>query len=102
MGNSYSCLWEFRVAAESVESFERHYGPHGTWAALFRRSPGYIETLLLSDRAAPGRYLTIDRWQDEEAYSGFRRQFGADYAALDSECEALTIEETFIGAFRES
>lgn len=100
--DSYTYVWEFKVSVDSRESFERHYGPQGTWATLFRQCPGYIETLLLADQSVSGRYLTIDRWMDEAAYLSFRSRFAADYAALDSECEALTIAETFIGAFRET
>lgn len=102
MRDRYTYVWEFRVATDAIADFERHYGPDGTWATLFKRSQGYIETLLLADRSLPGRYLTVDRWLDEAAYLSFRSRFAADYAALDSECEALTIEETFIGAFRET
>jgi len=101
MDSGYSYVWEFLVPADSIAEFERHYGRDGTWVGLFRRAQGYIETLLLSDRARAGRYITIDRWQSEEAYLAFRSDYAVDYAALDGECEKLTIGETCVGVFRE-
>ena len=101
MGSGYSYVWEFLVASDCVAEFERHYGPNGTWASLFRRSPGYIETRLLADRSVPGRYITIDRWQDESSHAAFQSAFGAEYSALDAECAKLTAGETLVGVFRE-
>ena len=101
MGSGYSYVWEFHVSVDSAAEFEKHYGPNGTWAALFRRAPGYVDTLLLADRSLPGRYITIDRWASEEAYLAFRDAFAADYAALDLECEKLTTGETCLGVYRE-
>ncbi len=101
MNTGYSYVWEFLVSPESQAEFERHYGAEGTWVCLFRRSPGYIETLLLADRSTPGRYLTVDRWKSEEAYLAFRSAFSVPYAALDAECGKLTSGETFLGAFGE-
>ena len=101
MGNGSSYVWEFLVAPGENAEFERHYGADGTWAQLFRRSPGYLGTLLLADRAEPHRYLTIDRWRDEAAHADFQREYGAQYAALDAECARLTTGETLIGIFHE-
>lgn len=78
MNAGYAYLWEFHVRAESRDEFERHYGPEGSWAALFRRAPGYLGTHLLRDRATDGRYLTIDRWQSEAAYRAFHAQFSRE------------------------
>jgi heme-degrading monooxygenase HmoA len=101
VGNAYTYLWEFEVSPEFVADFEQHYGPNGTWAQLFRQSPGYIGTLLLRDNAVPGRYLTIDRWHNEEAYLAFKSTFTTQYAQLDNECEKLTIGERSLGGFSE-
>lgn len=92
-------VWEFQVPPSADAEFRRHYGPGGSWADLFRRSSGYIETLLLRDAAAPGRYLTIDRWESAAAYEAFRERFADDYAALDARCEELTTREVALGAF---
>jgi len=43
----YTCLWEFIVKTDHVEEFRQRYGPSGPWVALFRRAPGYLDTLLL-------------------------------------------------------
>jgi heme-degrading monooxygenase HmoA len=98
----YASVWEFRVEPGCVEAFERHYGPEGSWAQLFRRAEGYIETLLLKDAGEPLRYVTIDRWRSEQEFRAFRSQFVRAYTALDKKCEALTTHETALGEFVES
>lgn len=92
-------VWEFLVRPEHRLQFERHYGPDGTWAALFRRSPGYVGTLLLHDRAQALRYVTIDRWESAESYRTFRALHSREYAELDGLCEALTTHEAALGEF---
>lgn len=101
MGSGYTCLWEFLVAPEMQPDFERHYNADGTWVRLFRRAPGYIDTLLLKDRSMAGRYVTVDRWQSKEAYLAFRTEFSLQYAELDRECERFTIDEILLGEFSE-
>lgn len=98
----YTYLWEFLVEAEDAEEFERHYGPQGSWVALFRQAPGYIQTLLLRDSQDPRRFITIDRWESLEAYQRFRAAYAQQYADLDRRCEALTARETGLGSFVES
>ena len=101
MTASYVCVWEFTIDDTARGVFERHYGPRGSWAALFGRADGFAGTQLLRDEAAPGRYLTVDRWRSEAAYRAFRTDFAAEYAALDRECEALTRDECALGSFTE-
>jgi len=92
-------LWEFIVEPEHAKEFERQYGPQGSWVELFRRAPGYVETLLLRDSANPCRFVTIDRWKNAEAYREFRATFSRQYADLDARCERLTTRETLLGEF---
>lgn len=92
-------LWQFDIAEEKAAAFTDAYGPDGSWASLFRRSPEYLGTELLRDAYVPGRFVTIDRWSGEEAFRAFRAQYDADYEALDRACDALTASETRIGAF---
>jgi heme-degrading monooxygenase HmoA len=101
MRDSYAYIWEFQVPLDLQPEFERHYGPGGTWAQLFRSSAGYIETILLKDRATLGRYLTVDRWRDEEAFRVFRASFSGQYEQLDQECEKFTAGERSLGMFSE-
>ena len=101
MANLHVHLWEFKVSTALTADFERHYGPTGTWAQLFSLSPDYVGTVLLKDSKVPGRYLTIDRWRNEEAYLLFRSTHAKQYAELDNECEQLTIDERSLGAFTE-
>ncbi|HEY2860463.1 MAG TPA: antibiotic biosynthesis monooxygenase family protein [Terracidiphilus sp.] len=92
-------IWQFEIAEEKISAFEAAYGPDGDWARLFRTSPDYRGTELLRDAYAPGSYLTIDRWESEEAFRAFRREHDGDYEGLDRACDALTSKETRIGAY---
>lgn len=92
-------LWQFDIAEEQLAAFEAAYGSKGSWAELFAHSPDYLGTELLRDAYVPGRYLTIDRWESEEAFRAFRAQHDADYEALDRASDPLTAAETRIGAF---
>jgi heme-degrading monooxygenase HmoA len=92
-------VWQFEIAEEKVAAFEAAYGAEGAWARLFKASPEYLGTELLRDAFIDGRYLTIDRWESEEAFRAFRKDHDAEYEALDRECDALTSGETRIGAF---
>lgn len=97
----YVYLWEFEVPPERRNEFVRHYGPNGTWAQLFRRAPGYLETLLLEDQHAPTRFLTIDRWASSEAHEAFMRASRSEYERIDRLCEALTVSERSLGSYWE-
>jgi heme-degrading monooxygenase HmoA len=94
-------IWEFQVAASAQAQFEFEYGPRGGWAALFRKAPGYIETLLLHDNLDPLRYVTMDRWESEEAYGTFRATNGAQYDEIDRRCQGYTTRERSLGEFSE-
>ena len=98
----YATVWEFRIRGERRAEFERHYGPDGTWVALFQQAVGYVGTQLLRDRSEPLRYLTIDRWKSSEAYRAFRERFAEPYASLDRSCEDLTTRETALGEYDEA
>ena len=95
----YLVLWEFQVHAEQLAEFERHYGPQGSWATLFRQAPGYVETHLLKDRSQKLRYVTIDRWESVDAYRTFRTRYSRQYEELDRLCEELTTHEASLGEF---
>ncbi len=92
-------VWEFHIKPGAAPEFERHNGPGGTWAALFRRSLAYHGTLLLRDRANPLRYLTIDTWDDLKSFEAFKNSVAQEYKALDQACESLTESEECLGWF---
>ncbi len=96
----YVVIWEFRAAAGAEARFEDAYGPRGSWARLFTTGEGFVATELNRDLKDPARYLTLDFWESREAYDTFRAKHAAEYAAIDRECEALTAEETALGAFK--
>lgn len=93
----FSYVWEYEVAPGSEPEFLRQYAPGGTWASLFRRAKGYLGTELYRDRRRASRYVTVDHWFDEAAYREFRREFAADYEALDEACAGLTRHEAHLG-----
>ena len=95
----YVIVWEFKVRQARNEEFVQKYGPEGAWARFFGGSAGYIRTELVRDVAVDFRYLTLDYWQSEEEFDGFREQNLAEYERLDKEFEGLTESETRLGAF---
>ena len=101
MNATYTYLWEFHIEPAQQAEFERQYGPRGAWAALFRQSAGYIETILLHDKANPLRYITIDRWRNVDAYRSFRAEFFLQYEELDKKFQNLTRYEAWLGEFSE-
>lgn len=92
-------VWKFQIKSGAAPEFERHYGPGGTWAMLFRRSPAYQGTILLRDRSNPLRYLTIDTWDDLKSFETFKKSVRQEYEALDQACESLTEREECLGWF---
>jgi heme-degrading monooxygenase HmoA len=95
----YVILWEFEIEAGHEEQFQSCYSPAGDWARLFSQSPGYLGTELLQSCENPTRYLTIDRWSDQDAYNEFLRTHREAYHALDARCEKLTRAERSLGHF---
>lgn len=95
----FTTIWEFRVAPEQRAAFESCYGPQGDWAQLFARSAQFRGTILLRDPSVPGRYMTIDNWEDEDGFARFQERFAAEYKSLDARSERLTEYEVRIGHF---
>jgi heme-degrading monooxygenase HmoA len=95
----FAILWQFDIAEDKIAGFEAAYGHDGSWAKLFSLSPDYLGTELLKDAYVPGRYVTVDRWSNEEAFRAFRATHDPDYEILDRACDSLTAAETRIGAF---
>lgn len=98
-------IWEFAVPAANSLAFEQAYGPRGAWVTLFRRDDAYLETTLLRQKsgsadAAELLYVTVDWWRSEARYEAFRKAHAEAYAAIDAECEGLTLHEQRLGAFR--
>jgi heme-degrading monooxygenase HmoA len=97
----FTYLWEFRVAPSAQAQFEFEYGPRGSWVALFREALGYIETILLRDNADPLRYVTVDRWENEDAHNAFRSAHHKEYLEIDRRCQGYTTSEREMGEFTE-
>lgn len=98
-------IWEYRVHEDQVEAFRRAYGPRGDWVEMFRRDDGYLRTELYQDADDPQRFVTTDFWTSKAARESFRLTFKEELDELDElnelnrRCEALTVEERFLGDF---
>jgi len=97
----YVILWEFVVRLGKVDGFVAAYKNDGAWAQLFAQSDGYLGTELLSSTGTHQEptFITIDRWQTAEDFTRFQEQFGAEYRALDTQLEGLTLRERKLGTF---
>lgn len=97
----YVIVWEFLVRPDKVAAFIAAYRSDGTWAKLFARADGYIETELLRALDADNgpRFVTVDRWRAEDDFVRFQQKFGAEYRILDTQLEGLTLSERKLGAF---
>ena len=95
-------VWEFLVPAVRLPEFERSYsGVDGSWAQLFRKSPGFRGTVLLRAPEDPRHFLTIDSWDTLDAQVAMREQFQDEYSDLDQACEELTETERRVGVFED-
>jgi heme-degrading monooxygenase HmoA len=97
----YVILWEFVVRHDMVSNFVAAYKSDGAWAKLFAQAEGYLGTELLSSPETDQEptFVTIDRWKSAEDFTRFHEQFGAEYRALDTQLEGLTIRERKLGMF---
>ena len=94
-------LWRFRVRSGMEAEFQDRYSASGAWARLFAKSDGYQGSTLMQDTADPSRFVVIDLWRDAASFDAFKQAHGAEYAALDKECEALSESEVHLGTFQD-
>ena len=92
-------VWEYMARKDRVEEFEALYRPDGPWVELFRNSPGFVRTTLMLDARDPHRFVIADRWNSEESYEAFKREFAAEYRAMSERGERLHRAEHLIGRF---
>ncbi len=97
--DTFTYIWEYRIKPDAESAFREHYGPEGDWVRLFRKATGHIGTQLYQDREDPNRYLTVDRWESEQAFRNFRKRFATEFEELDKLCEDFTMSETPLGSF---
>lgn len=92
-------IWEYRVKADHVETFEEIYSATGAWTKLFRKSSAYLGTEFLYDVQHAQRYITIDRWISAQDYEDFLSEYQAEYADTDKRCAGLAEQEVLLGKF---
>jgi heme-degrading monooxygenase HmoA len=86
-------VWDYDVPDESMAAFRVAYGAQGAWAELFRRAPGFLGIELYRDGNRGDRFLTIDRWRNEQNWRSFQAAFGSAYEALDARLDGLAVAE---------
>ena len=86
-------VWEYEVPGDRAEAFAAAYAADGVWGELFGRAVGFLGTELYRDAGRADRFLTIDRWQDEQDWRTFLNAFSSAYEALDARLEGLAAAE---------
>ena len=93
----FAYIWEYRIAAEHVETFKADYGRGGQWVGLYRRDPAYIRTELLSDSSDPQKFITFDYWDTWQTCLAFCERFRSECDAIDAKCAHYALEERHLG-----
>lgn len=70
----YIYIWHFDVADGKERECEAVYGQDGAWVRLFKSDEAYLGTTLLKDFQIPGRYITIDRWENRDSCLAFKKK----------------------------
>jgi len=89
----YVRVWQYQVEAGRSAAFRAAYGAEGDWAQLFRKGRGYAGTALYRDTADGTRFVTVDRWSSEAAWTEFLEQFREPYEALDAQLARLSLSQ---------
>jgi heme-degrading monooxygenase HmoA len=92
-------VWEYMARPDRLEEFESLYRPDGPWVELFRKSPGFVSTTLMRDVKDTHRFVIADRWNSEESYEAFKKDFAAEYQSLSERGERTHRAEHLIGRF---
>ena len=93
-------VWEYMARKDRLDEFEALYRPDGPWVELFKKSPGFVSTTLMRDVRDPQRFVIADRWNSEESYEAFKREFAGEYQTLSARGERLHRAEHLIGRFQ--
>ena len=86
-------VWEYEVPGDRLAAFTTAYAADGAWGELFGRAAGFLGTELYCDAARADRFLTIDRWRNEEDWRSFLHVFRPAYESLDTQLEGLAVTE---------
>lgn len=86
-------MWEYEVRPEHRRAFQWAYGADGDWAELLSRHAGWVATELFVNVTDGNRFVTIDRWVDEQSWRDFRATWSSEYEALDARVRTLTVAE---------
>lgn len=91
--NVFVRVWQYVVVEGREAEFQQMYAEDGAWAQLFACSDGFLGTELFRSVGNPRGYLTLDRFESEDAFRRFLEEHAASYAGLDRQTEGLTVSE---------
>jgi heme-degrading monooxygenase HmoA len=95
----YVIVHEYEIDPRLRDAFEREYGSHGGWAAMFAQTAGFRGTRLLRDVEGEGsRYVVLDRWDDETSFRQFMQEHAGAYEARNPVTRDLYTREVRLGA----
>jgi heme-degrading monooxygenase HmoA len=97
--SNFQSIWEYEVKNEFRAEFIEAYSSNGLWVSLFEQCKGYIKTELKQDVEHPKRFLTIDHWQSQSAFSAMKQTISDEYDKLNLQCEVYTLSENHMGIF---
>jgi heme-degrading monooxygenase HmoA len=89
----FARVWEYQMPGDRTKAFTAAYAADSAWGELSGRATGFLGTEFYRDAARADRFLTIDRWQDEQDWRSFLNAFGPAYEALDAQLEGLAAVE---------
>jgi len=89
-------VWAYEVPGDRTEAFIAAYTSDGAWGELFGRAAGFLGTEFYRDAARADRFLTIDRWRNEQDWRLFLHTFGPAYDSLDTQLEGLAVAERLL------
>ena len=92
-------VWEYMARPDRLDEFEDLYRPDGPWVELFKKSPGFVSTTLMRDVKNAHRFVIADRWNSEESYEAFKKDFASEYESLSARGERTHRAEHLIGRF---
>lgn len=98
---TYIRVWDLQAKLGSEAEFEAVFGPGGDWENLFRKSKAFLGTEFFRDMENPSRYMLVDRFSSQAAFTAFLEKFREQYDKLDKKCEPLCASDIRLGSFVE-
>lgn len=95
----YAIVWAYEVYTNCTSAFIEAYSSDGKWAEFFRRGDGFQSTELVRSSTSANRFMTVDRWDSQAAFTSFVEKHHHEYEVLDKLFSEFTYHEERIGTF---